>query len=98
MYNNPVTLQPVARPTVVMPYPMSNVTPVPSSSRGVTRPASRELPAPCPQQVPRSRLLPAYNNREPKQPPPVDHARLQLEAPTAPPQPVEAAAASLAST
>eukprot|EP00973_Karenia_brevis_P082591 11450041-Karenia_brevis.AAC.1 len=33
VYNSPVTWQPVARPAVVMPYPMTNVVPVPSSSR-----------------------------------------------------------------
>eukprot|EP00973_Karenia_brevis_P025491 3518451-Karenia_brevis.AAC.1 len=40
MYNSPVTMMPIARPSMVMPYPMSNVAPVPTSSRGVTRPAS----------------------------------------------------------
>eukprot|EP00973_Karenia_brevis_P043825 6070239-Karenia_brevis.AAC.1 len=27
VYSGPVTLQPVARPSVVMPYPMTNVAP-----------------------------------------------------------------------
>eukprot|EP00973_Karenia_brevis_P075330 10465132-Karenia_brevis.AAC.1 len=70
MVSSPVTLMPIGRPSTVMPYPMSNVAPVPTSTRGVIRPASRELPAPRPQQVPRSQLMPAWNSCEPKPPPP----------------------------
>eukprot|EP00973_Karenia_brevis_P008493 1148134-Karenia_brevis.AAC.1 len=40
VYGGPVSRQPVVRPTTVMPFPMTNVTPLPLA-RGVIRPASR---------------------------------------------------------